>query len=146
MQLQEDELRDAVLLVFANKQDLPNAITVSELAERLGLHSLRSRKVSNHSRFKSEDFIELWWSSPESHTPFLSTVAHRIHLRHPGHRAVWRTWLAVQRAVEELMKDLLDSRVWLINTRHEKRLRRSIQSQFILAPMFTKKTSSLLDS
>uniref|UniRef100_A0A3P9PIS8 ARF GTPase 5 n=3 Tax=Poecilia TaxID=8080 RepID=A0A3P9PIS8_POERE len=43
-QLQEDELRDAVLLVFANKQDLPNAITVSELAERLGLHSLRSRK------------------------------------------------------------------------------------------------------
>uniref|UniRef100_A0A3Q2GHL8 ADP-ribosylation factor 5 n=1 Tax=Cyprinodon variegatus TaxID=28743 RepID=A0A3Q2GHL8_CYPVA len=42
-QLQEDELRDAVLLVFANKQDLPNALTVSELADRLGLHGLRSR-------------------------------------------------------------------------------------------------------
>ncbi|XP_054892537.1 ADP-ribosylation factor 4-like [Poeciliopsis prolifica] len=42
--LQEDELRDAVLLVFANKQDLPNAISVSELADRLGLHSLRSKR------------------------------------------------------------------------------------------------------
>lgn len=28
--LREDELRDAVLLVFANKQDLPNAMSVSE--------------------------------------------------------------------------------------------------------------------
>ncbi|KPP69301.1 ADP-ribosylation factor 4-like [Scleropages formosus] len=41
--LQEDELRDAVLLVFANKQDLPNAMAVSDLTEKLGLHSLRSR-------------------------------------------------------------------------------------------------------
>uniref|UniRef100_A0A3B1IMJ0 ARF GTPase 5 n=1 Tax=Astyanax mexicanus TaxID=7994 RepID=A0A3B1IMJ0_ASTMX len=42
-QLQEDELRDAVLLVFANKQDLPNAMAVSELTDKLGLQSLRSR-------------------------------------------------------------------------------------------------------
>ncbi|KAK3548912.1 hypothetical protein QTP70_021710 [Hemibagrus guttatus] len=41
--LQEDELRDAVLLVFANKQDLPNAMPVSELTDKLGLQSLRSR-------------------------------------------------------------------------------------------------------
>uniref|UniRef100_A0A673GDI6 ADP-ribosylation factor n=1 Tax=Sinocyclocheilus rhinocerous TaxID=307959 RepID=A0A673GDI6_9TELE len=41
--LQEDELRDAVLLVFANKQDLPNAMAVSELTDKLGLQSLRSR-------------------------------------------------------------------------------------------------------
>uniref|UniRef100_A0A3P9NK36 ADP-ribosylation factor n=1 Tax=Poecilia reticulata TaxID=8081 RepID=A0A3P9NK36_POERE len=39
----EDELKDAVLLVFANKQDLPNAMGVSELTDKLGLHSLRSR-------------------------------------------------------------------------------------------------------
>uniref|UniRef100_A0A669EBH6 ARF GTPase 5 n=1 Tax=Oreochromis niloticus TaxID=8128 RepID=A0A669EBH6_ORENI len=38
-----DELKDAVLLVFANKQDLPNAMGVSELTDKLGLHSLRSR-------------------------------------------------------------------------------------------------------
>ena len=28
LQLSEDELRDAILLVFANKQDLPNAMPV----------------------------------------------------------------------------------------------------------------------
>uniref|UniRef100_A0A8B9Q4K5 ADP-ribosylation factor 5 n=1 Tax=Apteryx owenii TaxID=8824 RepID=A0A8B9Q4K5_APTOW len=44
--LQEDELRDAVLLVFANKQDMPNAMAVSELTDKLGLQTLRSRTVS----------------------------------------------------------------------------------------------------
>lgn len=43
----EDELKDAVLLVFANKQDLPNALTVSELTDKLSLHSLRNKSVSN---------------------------------------------------------------------------------------------------
>ncbi|CAL4150482.1 unnamed protein product, partial [Meganyctiphanes norvegica] len=42
--LQEDELRDAVLLVFANKQDLPNAMTAAELTDKLGLNQLRNRK------------------------------------------------------------------------------------------------------
>ncbi|XP_021897523.1 ADP-ribosylation factor 1-like isoform X1 [Carica papaya] len=42
--LGEDELRDATLLVFANKQDLPNAMTVSEITDKLGLHSLRQRR------------------------------------------------------------------------------------------------------
>ena len=43
--LQEDELRDATLLVFANKQDLPNAMTASELTDKLGLQNLRNRRV-----------------------------------------------------------------------------------------------------
>ena len=43
-QLNEDELRDAIVLVFANKQDLPNALSVTELTEKLGLNTLR-RKV-----------------------------------------------------------------------------------------------------
>merc|ERR1712227_1113668 len=42
--LSEDELRDAILLVFANKQDLPNAMPVHDLQEKLGLSSLRYRK------------------------------------------------------------------------------------------------------
>ena len=46
--LQEDELRDATLLVFANKQDLPNAMTASELTDKLGLQNLRNRKVILH--------------------------------------------------------------------------------------------------
>ena len=29
--LNEDELRDAVLLIFANKQDLPNAMNAAEI-------------------------------------------------------------------------------------------------------------------
>ena len=44
-QLQEDELREATLLVFANKQDLPNAMTASELTDKLGLQNLRNRRV-----------------------------------------------------------------------------------------------------
>jgi len=42
--LSEDELRDAILLVFANKQDLPNAMKVQEVTERLGLNKLRNRQ------------------------------------------------------------------------------------------------------
>ncbi|KAF5455438.1 hypothetical protein F2P56_025011, partial [Juglans regia] len=41
--LNEDELRDAVLLVFVNKQDLPNAMNTAEITDKLGLHSLRQR-------------------------------------------------------------------------------------------------------
>ena len=41
--LAEDELRNAVLLVFANKQDLPNAMSTTDVQDKLGLHSLRQR-------------------------------------------------------------------------------------------------------
>lgn len=42
--LNEDELRDAKVLVFANKQDLPNSIQVKQLTELLGLERLRNRQ------------------------------------------------------------------------------------------------------
>jgi len=42
--LAEDELRDAVLLVYANKQDLPNAMKIQEVTDRLGLNKLRNRQ------------------------------------------------------------------------------------------------------
>ena len=42
--LQEDELKDSVVLVFANKQDLPNALSAPQVTEALGLHNLRMRK------------------------------------------------------------------------------------------------------
>lgn len=42
--LNEDELRDALLLVFANKQDLPNAMNAAEITDKLGLHSLNRRE------------------------------------------------------------------------------------------------------
>lgn len=42
--LNEDELRDSILLIFANKQDLPNAMSAAEMTDKLGLHALRNRK------------------------------------------------------------------------------------------------------
>ena len=42
--MSEEELRDAVLLVLANKQDLPSAMTAAEVTQKLGLHTLRNRQ------------------------------------------------------------------------------------------------------
>ena len=44
--LQEDELREAVLLVFANKQDLPGACPVDQVSRNLGLNAIRNRQVT----------------------------------------------------------------------------------------------------
>jgi len=41
--MKEEELHDAALLVFANKQDLPNSMTTAEITEKLGLHAVRNR-------------------------------------------------------------------------------------------------------
>ncbi|XP_016099414.1 ADP-ribosylation factor 4-like [Sinocyclocheilus grahami] len=46
--LQEDELRDAVLLVFANKQDLPNAMAVSVQSQTIKYIKL----IQYHIRFR----------------------------------------------------------------------------------------------
>eukprot|EP01088_Endostelium_zonatum_P015993 TRINITY_DN4134_c0_g1_i1.p1 TRINITY_DN4134_c0_g1~~TRINITY_DN4134_c0_g1_i1.p1 ORF type:complete len:178 (+),score=46.62 TRINITY_DN4134_c0_g1_i1:131-664(+) len=42
--MREDALKDSILLVLANKQDLPNAMTVAEMVDKLNLNSLRNRK------------------------------------------------------------------------------------------------------
>ena len=42
--LNEDELQDCVVLVFANKQDLENSMSATEISDKLDLHSLRNRK------------------------------------------------------------------------------------------------------
>lgn len=42
--LKEDELKNAVLCVFANKQDIEGAMSPSEVANSLGLPSLKNRK------------------------------------------------------------------------------------------------------
>ena len=57
--LTQDELRDAVLLVFANKQDLPNAMSAAEITDKLGLHSLRQRQwyaEAQHTRLRPSTF------------------------------------------------------------------------------------------
>ncbi len=42
--LEDQQLKDATLLVFANKQDLPSAMSPPSLVEKLGLHKIRGRK------------------------------------------------------------------------------------------------------
>lgn len=68
----QDELRDAVLLVFANKQDLPNAMNAAEITDKLGLHSLRQRQ----------------WYAPEpaEPSPPVGRVAARSTLTSGRHR------------------------------------------------------------
>jgi signal recognition particle receptor subunit beta len=42
--LSSDELVGVPLIILANKQDLPCALNVSEMTQRLGLNTLRGRK------------------------------------------------------------------------------------------------------
>ncbi|CAI9723719.1 ADP-ribosylation factor 1 [Octopus vulgaris] len=42
--LEEEELKKAVLMIFANKQDIEGAMTVSEVSTALGLHALKNWK------------------------------------------------------------------------------------------------------
>mmetsp|Transcript_31919 Transcript_31919/g.54985 ORF Transcript_31919/g.54985 Transcript_31919/m.54985 type:complete len:192 (-) Transcript_31919:40-615(-) len=39
--ISDEELRDVTLLVLANKQDLPGALTPQAMTEKLGLHTIR---------------------------------------------------------------------------------------------------------
>ncbi|MEW5317978.1 MAG: hypothetical protein WDW38_009233 [Sanguina aurantia] len=41
--LEEEELKDSLILVYANKQDLPGALSEAEIAEGLGLPDIKSR-------------------------------------------------------------------------------------------------------
>ncbi|XP_023020867.1 ADP-ribosylation factor 2 [Leptinotarsa decemlineata] len=42
--LGEEDLRDSILLIFANKQDLPNSMSTAELTDKLKLNTLRNRR------------------------------------------------------------------------------------------------------
>ncbi|XP_054361471.1 ADP-ribosylation factor 1-like isoform X2 [Mirounga angustirostris] len=53
--LAEDKLRDAVLLVFANEQNLPSGINAAEITDKLGLRSLRHRNW--YIRATSQDWL-----------------------------------------------------------------------------------------
>lgn len=63
--LTTDELRTSVLLVFANKQDLPGALTTAQLVERLCLMEVRNREwfvqgcsaVSGDGLFEGFDWV-----------------------------------------------------------------------------------------
>lgn len=60
--LREDELRDAIVIIFANKQDVPHAITPLALAVALGLRpshvSPKEVEPEQHSRYHEFEKLE----------------------------------------------------------------------------------------
>ena len=81
-------MRDATLLVFANKQDLPNAMTASELTDKLGLQNLRNRRVSKVQGYNVIDFID-------TNAVTLFSVVHPGHLCGAGSWPVRGSGLAL---------------------------------------------------
>merc|ERR1712032_472088 len=68
-------MRDAVLLVFANKQDLPNAMTAAEVTEKLGLHNLRNRQwIGYRARSPARNSDGRRPSPPDAHIAFWRTA------------------------------------------------------------------------
>eukprot|EP00249_Psilotum_nudum_P010950 c22869_g2_i1 orf=1059-1607(-) len=64
--LEEEELRDAVVLIYANKQDLPGALDDAAVTEALNLHKIKNRQWSifKTSAIKGEGLFEgLDWLS-----------------------------------------------------------------------------------
>lgn len=58
--VEEEELKDALVLVYANKQDLPGALSDAQVAEALGLSDIRSRDwaIFKTSAIKGEGLFE----------------------------------------------------------------------------------------
>ena len=46
--LQDERMREAAVLVLANKQDLPGALTLAQLTDKLGLAEWRTRQWQWH--------------------------------------------------------------------------------------------------
>ena len=86
--LNEDELRDALLLVFANKQDLPNAMNAAEITDKLGLHGLRQRKwyIQSTCATTGDGLYEglEWVSASRERAPLLElwSLVHSLCLAH----------------------------------------------------------------
>ncbi|PON97990.1 Small GTPase superfamily, ARF type [Trema orientale] len=58
--LEEEELRGAVVLIFANKQDLPGALDDAAITEALELHKIKNRQwaIFKTSALKGEGLFE----------------------------------------------------------------------------------------
>ena len=72
--LEEDELKDASLLVFANKQDMHGAMSSAEVSDALGLSTLMNRQWSIYktSAVKGEGLTEGldWYVIYEAGSPY----------------------------------------------------------------------------
>ena len=57
--LEEEELKNTILLVFANKMDMKGAATEVEVSQALGLHAIKERSATQHSRTQWLRFASL---------------------------------------------------------------------------------------
>ncbi|CAL1300834.1 unnamed protein product [Larinioides sclopetarius] len=80
--LSDDELRDALLLIFADKQDLPNAMNAAEITDKLGLHSLRNRNWYIQATSGDGLFEGLDWLSNQLKNQKTSKTHLLIQYRH----------------------------------------------------------------
>ncbi len=127
--LAEDEMRDAVLLVLANKQDLPKAMPVHELTDRLGLpRTERKTGETHHTLFDmwcvmsvcfSE--INLWFS--------LSQWLFSPHVRFKD-QVYMKDWLALGSTLQTIINTSAFKTTWRKDTKSE--LNVYIISNFIL--------------
>ena len=58
--LEEDDLKDAILLVFANKQDQKGAMSAEQISDALGLPEVRNRQwsIQETSALKGKGLFE----------------------------------------------------------------------------------------
>ncbi|XVF67520.1 hypothetical protein PTKIN_Ptkin10aG0127900 [Pterospermum kingtungense] len=82
--LADNELANAALIVFANKQDLSNVMTLSEIADKLGLHCLGQRpwyikSTSAHSGYGLYEGLD-WLSNNISNKAESFSYNHIPHL------------------------------------------------------------------
>lgn len=62
--LEEEELKNAILMILANKQDIPGCLSLAEVHKALGLDSLRNRsfQIFKTSATKAEGLeIAMEW-------------------------------------------------------------------------------------
>jgi len=113
--LREADLSDMVLLVFANKQDLPDAMNVREVTDKLGLHSLRHRQwyiqsscaVSGDGLYEGLDWLS---STIAKHSADHKVKSHRITEACPAGRVLSGLFKRLQALSSS---NLMSSKFWL---------------------------------
>ncbi|ODN87673.1 ADP-ribosylation factor 6 [Cryptococcus wingfieldii CBS 7118] len=92
--LSDREMRDCLLMVFANKQDLPGAMSPAEVTEKLGLHRMKERSWYVHPRYvslPSSPSFYFFSSSFSFSFPSSSSFSPVHGLRHDRRRVIRRS-------------------------------------------------------
>jgi ADP-ribosylation factor-like protein 1 len=84
--LEEEELKDAILLVFANKQDSKGALNAQQVSEALGLPEIRNRQwsIQETSALKGSGLFEGfdWYLTTSHHNKLFNIVVPYITSSH----------------------------------------------------------------